>query len=494
MNSFQENYDVIIVGGGASGLYAALNLNANLKVLLLTKRELTLSNSSLAQGGIAAVFDKEHDSAEEHINDTLIAGGFKNDKHHVDILVNEGPADVSRLIELGVEFDKESSGTPHLTLEGGHSKSRILHYKDCTGKEIVDKLIAVVKRLPNITMLADHIVCDIKKHNSCFHLDVLKPDNSHTYFNCRFAILCTGGIGRVYEYTTNSAIATGDGIALAYKMGAVIKNLHRIQFHPTAFANKLTRESFLISESVRGEGAHLLNCNRERFMHRYDDRLELAPRDVVSRCIIEEARLTGSTDFFLDITHEDKNFVKQRFPMIYASLMLEGYDLTEDLIPIFPCQHYLMGGIEVDDNSQSSIEGLYACGECSHTGVHGNNRLASNSLLEAVVFSRHAANHINKLSESSTLSITEYDFPRDTNTKDIVHGIRTEIRAIMQSAYFVAPNYEQAKKGLARISELLNQIENGGYKITRDLVEARSLATVACIILKEAIDEQKELL
>ena len=482
-----DKYDVIIAGGGIAGLYAALNLSKDIKVLLITKRELTLSNSSLAQGGIAAVYDTEHDSVQKHINDTLVAGGFRNDLKAVEILANEGPSDVKRLMELGVDFDRAKDGDIHLTLEGGHTRPRILHHKDCTGKEIVDKLILNVKQLENVTIMENTIMCEAAKTGSTFHLDLLTKDGEHKTVHSKFLIFATGGIGRVYEYTTNSAIATGDGITLAYRLGAKIKNLHYIQFHPTAFANKKTRESFLISESVRGEGAYLLNCNHERFMQNYDERLELAPRDVVSRSIIEEAKRTGSNNFYLDITYKDPEFVKNRFPMIYQNLLEQGFDMTKDYIPVFPCQHYLMGGIQVNLNSKTNIDGLYACGECSHTGVHGANRLASNSLLEAVVFSRRAANEINELIKNDTRELEPYYFKQTSDFAPIPHGIRTEVRKIMQNAYFVTPDIDQLHSGFERICQLKREIEQGDYTVNMDFVEARSLVTVAYIILNEVI-------
>lgn len=485
----QSNYDVIIMGGGLAGLYGALNLDRNLRVLLLCKRELALCNSSLAQGGIAAVTDLQHDSIQKHINDTLVAGGFRNDRKAVEILTTEGPRDVRRLIELGVEFDRTEDGEPHLTLEGGHTRPRILHHKDCTGREIVDKLILKVKELPNVTILENSVVCDLQKTGNTFHLDVLLEDGSRQTLHTHFVEAATGGIGRVYEYTTNSAIATGDGIALAYRLGARIKNLHFIQFHPTAFANKHTRESFLISESVRGEGAHLLNCNYERFMQDYDERLELAPRDVVSRSVMEGAKRTNSDNFYLDITYKDPEFVKNRFPLIYSNLLKEGYDMTRDKIPVFPCQHYLMGGIDVDINSKTTIDGLYACGECSHTGVHGANRLASNSLLEAVVFSRRCATEINSLVKDCGSSFDAYEFHHDENAAPIPHGIRTEVRAILQRAYFVVPNLEEAQKGYGRVCELLDQLDRSNYLVNRDYVEARSLVTIAKLVLEEVLAE-----
>ena len=299
-------------------------------------------------------------------------------------------------------------------------------------------------------------------------------------------MFATGGIGRVYDYTTNSAIATGDGIAIAYEMGAEIKNLSLIQFHPTAYNNKESRECFLISESVRGEGAYLLNCNKERFMHNYDERLELAPRDVVSRSIILESRKTGSDEFYLDIRYKGKEYLSNRFPMIYDFLMTQGIDMSKDLIPIFPCQHYLMGGINVNINAETSVNGLYAVGECSHTGVHGNNRLASNSLLEALVFGHRAAEDITRKYEKDDMPETCV-FSEDPNAVPIPHGIRTEIRHIMQKSYFVIPDKQKALEGFERVSELKKMLETGNYIIDRDYVEAHSLATVAYLILKEVI-------
>lgn len=482
-----QHYDVIIIGSGVAGLYGALNLDKNLRVLVLSKRELTLSNSALAQGGVAAVIDTENDNVNFHMNDTLTAGGFKNNTEAIRLLVTKGPDEVRNLMNYDVDFDRDEHGNIHLTLEGGHSRSRILHHKDSTGREIVEKLLAAVRSLDNVDILEESMVCNLQKSSHGFSVDVLHG-GEHKYFCSHFCLLATGGIGRVYEYTTNSAIATGDGIAMAYRLGAKIKNLHLVQFHPTAFANAHTRECFLISESVRGEGAYLLNGNYERFMHRYDPRLELAPRDVVSMSIIQEARLTGNDHFYLDITYKDPDFVRGRFPMIYRNLMEQGFDMTKDMIPVYPCQHYLMGGIDVDLISRTTIEGLYAAGECSHTGVHGNNRLASNSLLEALVFSHQAANDINSQFAAQKLpDIVPYDFKPDTAEECLPAGIRTEVRAIMQRAHFVIPDKAAALEGFERLRELKGFIESGSFKVTPDYVEARSLTTVAYLMLKEMI-------
>ncbi len=481
-----KNYDVIIAGSGTAGLYAAINLPSELKILVLSKRDLLLCNSALAQGGIAGVYNSPNDNIQLHQNDTMIAGGFKNNTENVHILVSEAAQDIESLINMGVDFDKTPDGNLHRTLEGGHCRHRIFHHKDATGFEIVSRLLEKVKTLPNIDIMENIYLCGMKKTSTGFSIDTLKEDKRQS-FNCHFMVLATGGIGRVYEYTTNSAIATGDGITFAYEMGADIKNLSLVQFHPTAFNNKHTRECFLISEAVRGEGAYLLNKNGERFMHNYDDRLELAPRDVVSHAIILESRKLNSNDFYLDISRKDPEFLKNRFPMIYKNLMKQGYDLTKDKIPVFPCQHYLMGGINVDNFARTKIDNLYAAGECSHTGVHGNNRLASNSLLEALVFSRRAASDIAKKSVNLTNEFENYEFEVHNDAPPIPHGFRTEIRRIMQQSYFVIPDKKAAVEGFEKIKEIKSDLTSGNYLINPDYIEAKSLATIAYLILKEVI-------
>ncbi len=421
-----ENYDVIIAGCGAAGLYAAINLPTELNILILCKRELPLCNSMLAQGGIAGVYNSPTDNIQYHQNDTLIAGGFKNNVDAVHTLVSEAAQDISRIIELGVDFDKNPDGTYHRTLEGGHSHHRIFHHADSTGKAITTTLLDTVRSLPNVKIMENTIMCAVKQTSTGYSAFLKKQDDTYLTANCHFMILATGGIGRVYQFTTNSAIATGDGITFAYEMGAKIKNLSYVQFHPTAFNNRATRECFLISEAVRGEGAYLLNCNKERFMQNYDERLELAPRDVVSHSI-------------------------------------------------------------VDKNSETTLPNLYACGECSHTGVHGGNRLASNSLLEALVFSRHAANHIASKLDKVPAEFEEAEFDAHIGADRIPKGIRTETRKIMQNSHFVIPDKKAAAEGFRRVKEIRDDLLIGGYLVDADYVLAKSIVTVAYIILGEVM-------
>ncbi|MBO5103761.1 MAG: FAD-binding protein [Ruminococcus sp.] len=480
------NYDVIIAGCGAAGLYAAINLPSSLRILIVCKRELSLCNSSLAQGGIAGVYNSPTDNIQYHQNDTLIAGGFKNNVDAVHTLVSEAAQDLEHIIKLGVDFDKNPDGTYHRTLEGGHSHHRIFHHADATGREITETLLENVQKLENVTIMENTIICGTKKTSTGYSAFLKNGDTYQTY-NCHFMIFATGGIGRVYEFTTNSAIATGDGITFAYEMGAKIKNLSYVQFHPTAFNNRATRECFLISEAVRGEGAYLLNCKKERFMQNYDERLELAPRDVVSHAIILESRKQNSTEFFLDISYKDSEFLKKRFPMIYKNLLKQGFDLTKEPVPIFPCQHYLMGGIDVDNNSETSLRNLFACGECSHTGVHGSNRLASNSLLEALVFSRHAARCIASRLDSVPEDFETAEFDAHLDGEHMPKGFRTETRRIMQKSHFVIPDRKEAAEGFKRIKEMRDNLIESGYVVDTDYVLAKSIVTVAYIILGEVM-------
>jgi len=489
----KDNYDIVIVGSGVAGLYAALQFKSKQNVLVISKRNAELSNSSLAQGGIAAVLDKENDNVALHTEDTLIAGKYKNNPKAIEVLVNEGPSDVLKLRELGVEFDSDPNGNMLMTLEAGHSRHRIVHHKDFTGKAVTDKLIEIVKSKDNIDFIENTLVFSIDKAKDGFYIGMLNNDHSITTVGCSYCILATGGIGRVYKYTTNSAIATGDGIAFARNLGAEIMHLDRIQFHPTAFAAEKGRERFLISEAVRGEGAVLLNCFGERFARNYDERGELAPRDVVSEAIIRESIRTNSENFYLDITHKSPEFVMERFPMIYQNCLTEGVDITKERIPVFPCQHYLMGGIDVYLNAKTTIDRLYAAGECSHTGVHGANRLASNSLLEALVFSRRAAQNIMTEIENGKQGNFGGDKPvYNMGTMPLPTGIRTEIRSILQDVYFVLKKPEKFEESYKRFTEILNDLESNDYQITSDYIEAKSLATVAQEIMLEVTRKHQE--
>jgi len=482
-----ERYDVVILGSGLAGLYAALHLGeGELSVLVMSKQAPDVSGSSLAQGGVAAVLKEDDDSFELHREDTLAAGNYKNNLEAVEILVREGPEDVRRVMELGVEFDRTPGGALSMAMEGGHSRRRIVHHADQTGKEMVDKLLPRVLALPGVALLEDSIAFGASKIRGGFLIDAL-VGGIQKRFACRFLLLCTGGIGQVYRHTTNPVVSTGDGVRLAWELGAAIKNLSFIQFHPTAFDSPGEQEQFLVSEAVRGEGAWLLNCREERFMRRYDPRLELAPRDVVSRAIMLEARRTSSRRFYLDIRRRGRERLQSRFPGIYAACLERGVDMAEDLIPVFPCQHYLMGGVDVDLRSRTAVPGLYAAGECAHTGLHGGNRLASNSLPEALVFSRRAAQDILAMSNEQ-LTIDNY-----TEKSSIVHcslsivhsDLRRQIQDTMQEACFVFPDPEKLPEAARRMRALYEQLRDGQYEPTRESAELRSLACVAMLILEE---------
>ncbi|MBP1932483.1 L-aspartate oxidase [Ammoniphilus resinae] len=390
------NTEVIIIGSGIAGLYTALKTAEHSDVTLICKEGLLESNTRYAQGGIAAVIT-EKDSIALHRQDTLIAGAGLCSHEAVDVLVNEGPEGVYELIRYGTVFDKEGNQLA-LTKEGAHSERRILHANgDSTGAEIVRALSREVRENPRIHILEHHFAIDlVTKDGECRGVIVLTPLGKRLYIDAKATVLAAGGAGQLYRYTTNPEVATGDGIAMAYRAGALIKDVEFIQFHPTSLCYP-GAPRFLISEAVRGEGAVLRNINGERFMEKYHPGLELAPRDIVARAIVSEMEQNESTFVYLDITHESEDLIKHRFPTIYQVCLQYGLNMVTDWIPVAPAAHYMMGGVKTGLWGETSVARLFACGEVSCTGVHGANRLASNSLSEAIVFGKRIAQRIKQL-------------------------------------------------------------------------------------------------
>ena len=391
--------DVLIVGSGVAGLYASLNLRDDLEIIMVSKKSVNLCNSSLAQGGIAVARGKE--DFQSFIEDTLKAGKYENNIDSVKVLVEESMDNINKLIELGANFEKDENGVL-FTKEGAHEINRIVYHKDITGKHVEDILLENVKRRKNIKIIEDCEMVDIyHRGNRCIGA-LFNKDGQDLSIYAKVVILATGGIGGLFKKSTNERIITGDSIGVAIRNNIEIKDLSYIQIHPTAFFSKKSEEKrFLISESVRGEGGKLLNCNGERFVD------ELLPRDIVSKKIYEEMKKTNSNNVFLDVSFMEKSFLQKRFPNIYNKCLEEGIDISKEPIPVAPAQHYFMGGIKVDLNGKTSMENLYAFGETSCTGVHGANRLASNSLLEALVFSRRGALEINSYIDNLELIIEE---------------------------------------------------------------------------------------
>lgn len=391
--------DVLIVGSGVAGLYASLNLREDLEIIMVSKKSVNLCNSSLAQGGIAVARGKE--DFQSFIEDTLKAGKYENNIDSVRVLVEESMDNINKLIDLGANFEKDENGVL-FTKEGAHEINRIVYHKDITGKHVEDILLENVKRRKNIKIIEDCEMVDIyHRGNRCIGA-LFNKDGQDLSIYAKVVILATGGIGGLFKKSTNERIITGDSIGVAIRNNIEIKDLSYIQIHPTAFFSKKSEEKrFLISESVRGEGGKLLNCNGERFVD------ELLPRDIVSKKIYEEMKKTNSNNVFLDVSFMEKSFLQKRFPNIYNKCLEEGIDISKEPIPVAPAQHYFMGGIKVDLNGKTSMENLYAFGETSCTGVHGANRLASNSLLEALVFSRRGALEINSYIDDLELIIEE---------------------------------------------------------------------------------------
>lgn len=391
--------DVLIVGSGVAGLYASLNLREDLEIIMVSKKSVNLCNSSLAQGGIAVARGKE--DFQSFIEDTLKAGRYENNIDSVRVLVEESMDNINKLIDLGANFEKDENGVL-FTKEGAHEINRIVYHKDITGKHVEDILLENVKRRKNIKIIEECEMVDIyHRNNRCIGALFNKEGEALSVY-AKVVILATGGIGGLFKKSTNERIITGDSIGVAIRNNIEIKDLSYIQIHPTAFFSKKSEEKrFLISESVRGEGGKLLNCNGERFVD------ELLPRDIVAKKIYEEMKKTNSNNVFLDVSFMEKSFLQNRFPNIYNKCLEEGVDISKEPIPVAPAQHYFMGGIKVDLNGKTSMENLYAFGETSCTGVHGANRLASNSLLEALVFSRRGALEINSYIDNLELIIEE---------------------------------------------------------------------------------------
>ncbi|WP_415320088.1 L-aspartate oxidase [Clostridium perfringens] len=391
--------DVLIVGSGVAGLYASLNLREDLEIIMVSKKSVNLCNSSLAQGGIAVARGKE--DFQSFIEDTLKAGRYENNIDSVRVLVEESMDNINKLIDLGANFEKDENGVL-FTKEGAHEINRIVYHKDITGKHVEDILLENVKRRKNIKIIEECEMVDIyHRNNRCIGALFNKEGEALSVY-AKVVILATGGIGGLFKKSTNERIITGDSIGVAIRNNIEIKDLSYIQIHPTAFFSKKSEEKrFLISESVRGEGGKLINCNGERFVD------ELLPRDIVAKKIYEEMKKTDSYNVFLDVSFMEKSFLKNRFPNIYNKCLEEGIDISKEPIPVAPAQHYFMGGIKVDLNGKTSMKNLYAFGETSCTGVHGANRLASNSLLEALVFSRRGALEINSYIDNLELIIEE---------------------------------------------------------------------------------------
>ena len=504
-------YDYLVIGSGIAGMSFALKAAENARVALICKTSMEEANTYFAQGGVASVTNFETDNFTKHIKDTLIAGDWLSDTAAVEMVVKGGPDRMKELIEWGVNFDKNENGEFDLHREGGHSEFRILHHADNTGAEIQTSLIKAVRQHKNIDIFEHHFAIEIlTQHHlgkivtrrtpdiTCYGAYVLNQQTgSVDKFLSRVTLMATGGVGAVYKTTTNPLIATGDGIAMVYRAKGTVSDMEFIQFHPTALYNPGDRPSFLITEAMRGYGAVLRNLDGEEFMHKYDSRPSLAPRDIVASAIDSEMKLRGTDHVYLDVTHKDAEETKAHFPNIYEKCLSLGIDITKDYIPVAPAAHYLCGGIKVDLNGESSISRLYAVGECSCTGLHGGNRLASNSLLEAVVYAdaaaRHAAEHINEYSFRT--DIPDWNDEGTTHPEEMVLITQSikEVNQIM--AYYVGIVRSDIRLNRAwnRLDILYEETEKlfKVSKASREICELRNIINVGYLIMRQAM-ERKE--
>ncbi|MDC0067105.1 L-aspartate oxidase [Verrucomicrobia bacterium] len=493
-------YDYVVVGTGVSGLSFALRAAQHGRVAVITKRKSENSNTSWAQGGICCVADKE-DSFESHITDTIGAGAGLCNKEVVRKIVESAPDAIEDMVNLGVEFDKTSSGEFELGKEGGHTQRRILHSKDTTGKEISENLISSAKKSEKIDIFEHHFAIDvitkeklgIKENNEVVGIYVLDETKAKILtFRTKNVILSTGGCGRVYLYTTNPDIATGDGLAMAYRAGAEIANMEFIQFHPTCLYHHELK-NFLISEAVRGEGGKLIGKNGKEFMHDYDARGSLAPRDIVARAIDHEIKRTGEPCVYVDISHKSKEYIAGRFPNIYKTCLSVNIDPSNDPIPVVPAAHYQCGGVKTSIDGQTSIKGLYAIGEVACTGLHGANRLASNSLLEGAVMAARAAEHMILQNKKEKQKFEDLMIPdwtsgeaEDVDELVVIYHNWDEIRRLMWDYVSIVRTNKRLKRAATRLQNLSKEVQEfyWNFKICSELLELRNLVETASLIVR----------
>lgn len=480
-------------------------------VALICKTTLEDANTYFAQGGIASVTNLLVDNFDKHIEDTMIAGDHISDRAAVEKVVREAPSQIQQLIDWGVEFDKKPDGAFDLHREGGHSEFRILHHADNTGAEIQKSLIRALRNHPNITIFDNHFAIEIlTQHHlgvtvtrqtpdiECYGAYVLDiaTNEVHTFLS-RVTLMATGGCGAVYKTTTNPLVATGDGIAMVYRAKGTVKDMEFIQFHPTALYNPGDRPSFLITEAMRGYGGVLRTLDGKEFMHKYDERLSLAPRDIVARAIDNEMKLRGDDHVYLDVTHKDPEETRRHFPNIYEKCLSLGIDITKDYIPVAPAAHYLCGGIKVDLDAQSSIHRLYAVGECSCTGLHGGNRLASNSLIEAVVYADAAAKHSLERFEhyafNEAIPLWNDEGTKMNEEMVLISQDAKEVGQIMSTYVGIVRTDLRLRRAWQRLDLLYEETEELFKQsvISRELCELRNIINVGYLIMRQAI-ERKE--
>ncbi|MDD2279239.1 MAG: L-aspartate oxidase [Bacteroidales bacterium] len=497
--------DFLVIGSGIAGLSFALKAAEHGSVIIISKANLDETNTVYAQGGIAAV-TYDPDSAEKHINDTLICGDGLCNEQVVRMIVEEAPTQIKQLIQWGVRFDRNESGQYDLAKEGGHSEHRILHHKDNTGHEIQRALTCKVKNHKNIEIFENYFAVEIiTQHHlgmkvkrgspdiSCFGAFVLNLKTQKVEkFTSKTTIMATGGIGNIYHTTTNPLVATGDGIAMVYRAKGEIENMEFIQFHPSSLFNPGERPSFLITEAMRGFGAILKTTDGKEFMYKYDKRGSLAPRDIVARAIDNEMKIRGDDFVYLDATFKDAADIKNHFPNIYQKCLTIGIDITKDMIPVVPAAHYLCGGIKVDMNGESTIKHLYAIGECSSTGLHGANRLASNSLIEALVYAETSFQSANKALYEIEVnhSIPDWDYEGTTHPEEMVLVTQSykEMQQIMSNYVGIVRSNLRLERALIRLETLYRETEELYKKsiLTQNLCELRNMINVGYLIIKNA--------